>query len=766
MPTNKNLLFLLILLSSMVLLLPTASAQDGDVPEPLVVLNENNIKQATVMIMQVSDTTGSPVIQCVGSGTLVSADGLILTNAHLVLGNRDCVSDRLVIALTLRVDEPPVPNYVADIVEINPGFDLAVLQISRFLDGRSIDTNTLQLPFVELGDSNSIALDETLYYFGYPDIQDDPVDVVRGTVSGFTAEARVGSRAWIRTNAEVPGLFSGGGAYNLDGELVGVPTVLPGRVAGQVVDCRQVYDTNGDGQIEESDRCIPIGGTIRAIRPMQLARGLVQAAALGIQPGPQLATYETPPAENNPVFDNLFMSTGVNEAGMPVNVVQSAPQGISSLYLFFDYRNMENGLIYELRTTINGRPSPTYSLPPVTWNGGASGLWYIGNASVPYSNGTYEFTLFIEGRQINSLAFTVGGGISSEPQFSDLVFGVVNSLDEMVGVNYVIPEGNIIRARWRFRNMQPGINVRYTWSLNGSPLAGGSGTITWEVETPEGTFEDLSIISESGFVSGRYRLRLEIEGPQGLRLAALSDFVVAGAAGGINDAEAQVFENFRFSQNQQGGVPLGVVTDGFASGVESVYAFFDWRQISPGTPWTYRWLLDGDVLFEYSTQWPTAATGANFYLSLEGTPRLPDASYTLEIILNGIPIARGITAEVGLGQLPVETFASAGGIQMQGQIIDAETGKGIPGATFIVLEADFSIEDWVWDSSQVLGTTQADRNGFFVVPVLLPRGTVEAPVLYSVLVRADGYYPVSTDGIPVTDATISPLVIEVELNRD
>ncbi len=757
---------ILLLLLLVLLVVPSVNAQDGDDAEPLVILNENNIKQATVMIMQVSDETGRPVIQCVGSGTLVSADGLILTNAHLVVGNRDCVSDRLVIALTLRVDEPPVPVYVADIVEINLGYDLAVLEISRFLDGRSVDTSELQLPFVELGDSNAVELDDTLYFFGYPDIQDDPVDVVRGTMSGFTAEARVGERAWLRTNADVPGLFSGGGAYNLNGELIGVPTVLPGRVAGQVVDCRQVYDTNGDGQIEESDRCIPIGGTIRAIRPTRLARGLVQAAALGIQPGPQLATYETPPAQSNPIFDNLFMSTGVNEAGMPVNIVQSAPQGISSLYLFFDYRNMENGLIYELRTTINGRPSPTYSLPPVTWNGGTAGLWYIGNSSVPYSNGTYEFTLFIEGRQINSLSFVVGGGVSTEAQFTDLVFGVVNSLDELVGVNYVIPESNIIRARWRFRNMQPGMTVRYAWSLNGNLLGGGSGTFTWEVEATEGTYEDLSIISEEGFVSGRYRLTLEIEGAQGFRLAALSDFVVAGAAGGINDAQAQIFESFRFSQNQQGGVPLGVVTDGFASGVQSIYAFFDWRQISPGTPWTYRWLLDGDVLFEYNTQWPTAATGSNFYLSLAGTPRLPDANYTLEIILNGIPIARQVSADVGLGQLPVETFASAEGVQMQGRIIDAETGQGIPGATFIVLESDFSIEDWIWDSSQVLGTTQADRNGFFVLPALLERGTVETPVLYSVLARADGYYPVATDGIPVSDATVSPLIVEVELNRD
>lgn len=741
-------------------------AQDGG--EPLVVLNETNIKQATVLIMQVSDETGSPVIQCVGTGTLISDDGLILTNAHLVTENRDCVSDRLVIALTTRVDEPPVPSYAAEIVEISQGFDLAVLQITRYLDGRSVDRTRLQLPFVELGDSDMTTIDQTIYFFGYPDIEGGAVRQIRGTISGFTAEARIGERAWIRTAADVPGLFSGGGAYDRDGRLIGIPTVLPGRIAGEVLDCRQVYDTNGDNRIDDNDRCIPLSGSIRAIRPASLALGLVRAATLGIQPGPQYATYESPPNSASPIFENLFLATSINEAGMPVSVLSSAPSGISSLYLFFDYRNMSNGLIYELRTTINGRPDPTFGLPPVTWNGGPQGLWYIGNNGTRYENGTYEFTLFIEGRQIDSVTFVVGGGPNPNPQFSDLVFGLENSLGQLVGANYVIPEGNIIRARFRYQNMQPGIEWRFQWFLNGTPLAGegAAGTRMWELADEQGTFEDLAIISEAGFISGTYRLRLEIQSERGFVLTALSDVVVAGGAGGIDAAQAQIVSDFQFAQNQQAGVPVGVITDEFASGVSRIVVFFNWRQISAGTPWTYRWLLDGDVLFEESTRWAAAPTGENFYLSLVGVPNLPDASYTLEILMNGIPLTRNVTVDVGLGQLPVESFASAEGVQMRGQIIDAETGEGIAGAMFIVLEAEFSIEDWNWDASQVLGRAQADRNGNFQISLLLPRGTTEAPILYSVLVRADGYFPVSQDGIPVTDLTVSPVEINVAMNRD
>lgn len=745
-------------------------AQDGENGEPLVVLNEDNIKQATVLVMQVSDQSGSPIITCIGSGTLVSTDGLILTNAHIVTSANECVANRLVIGLTVRIDEPPVPIYAAEIIELSRGFDLAVLRITTFLDGRVIEPGSLQLPFVELGDSTRIALDETLHVFGYPDVEDQIVDVRRGTVSGFTSEARVGVRAWMRTTANIPGLMSGGGAYNADGQLIGIPTVIPARVADTVVDCRQLYDTTGDARIDENDSCVPIGGPITAIRPSRLARGLVQAAALGIQPGPQRSVFEAPPPENPPEFSNLFFSTGVNEAEMPISAAESVPDGTSTIYLFFDYNNMVDGTIYELRTTLDGRPSPLHSLPPVTWNGGQQGLWYIGTTLPEWQPGTYEFTLLIEGRQAGSKTITVGGAPSTEPQFSDLVFGIENALQELVGANYVVPEGNVIRARFNYRDMRTGVRYRYQWYFNGSPLDSGSGELTWESEETQGTNSELAIRSEAGFVSGRYRLELFIESsvtPDEFRLALLSDFVVAGGAGGANDAEALIFSNFRFAQRAQANLPLGINTN-FPSNVPAVYIFFDWRQISPGTPWTWRWLVDGEVLIEEHSHWPEQSNGENFYLSLVGSPTLPDATYTIEIEINGIPMTeeRDQSAGVGLGQLPVESFANAEGLRMIGEVVDAETGEGVEGAMFIVLVAEFSVEDFTWRNDQVLGIAQADRKGFFQIPVLIPRGTEDEPALYSVIVRADGYFPASADGIEVTESTRSPLEIRVVLNRD
>jgi len=134
----------------------------------LAELNEEVIKRATVFVMQTYQNRNQPVISCVGSGTLVSVDGLILTNAHIALPSDTCRSDRLIIALTVRLDQPPIPTYTAEVVDASQGLDLAILRINGYLDGRIVEPGTLQLPFVELGDSQEVQLDDTITVMGYP----------------------------------------------------------------------------------------------------------------------------------------------------------------------------------------------------------------------------------------------------------------------------------------------------------------------------------------------------------------------------------------------------------------------------------------------------------------------------------------------------------------------------------------------------------------------------------------------------------------------
>lgn len=737
---------------------PAQAQEDDDATPtpapPLVELNEEVIKQATVFLMQTYQNQNQPIISCVGSGTLISADGLILTNAHTALPSETCRSDRVVIAVTVRLDEPPVPTYTAEVIEASAGLNLAVLRINGYLDGRPIEPGTLRLPFVELGNSDAIALDDTITVVGYPDLGNTPVEVTRGTVTGFTAEARAGDRAWVRTGAVIPGTMTGGGAYSREGRLIGIPTIAPSQAGGEPLDCRFLQDTNLDGRANTSDACVPVGGFISALRPANVARGLVRAATLGIRQGPDLTSTPLAPPEGEPSFSRLFFATRVNEAGVPANVVGSAPSGITSLYLFFDYQNMVNGMIYELRVTVDDATEAIYGLPPATWSGGRSGTWYIGSSNIPWKNGVYFFRLFIEGREVASRSIVIGGGPTSEPGFSDIVFGLIDrDTGGLVGTSYVLPEGAAIQARFNYRNMVPGTPWTYIWYYEGRELARGNEV--WALEA-QGTHV---ITAQAEFLPGRYRLELGVNNT----LSATADFVVAG---GAEASRPVIFTDLRVSTQQPGATEtVQPARSEFPSGIKTLVVFFDWRLIGPGTPWTWRWLIDGDPLIEVTEPWDAPPDGENYYLTLDSLQGLPDGTYTLEISIQNVPLA-SVSARVGLGQLPVGTFASAEGVQMVGRITDAATGQGIPGAMFIVLRPEYSVEDFTWSQSQVLGTSLADSQGFYQVPVLLPRGTEDDPVLYSILVRAEGYLPVSADAIPVAADTASPVEINVELSRN
>ena len=190
-------------------------------------LDIERIQRATVFLMQATSSAGSMTIHCVGSGTIVSRGGLILTNAHIVQQGASCPGNTIIVALSARLNQPPIPTYLAEIVQADTGLDLALLRISRQLDGRLIDSSSIALPFVELGSSSAVSLDETIAVFGYGGLGEDPVQIERGTITGFAAEPSGGDKSWLKTGAAIPGTMSGGGAYNQQGELIGIPTTAP-----------------------------------------------------------------------------------------------------------------------------------------------------------------------------------------------------------------------------------------------------------------------------------------------------------------------------------------------------------------------------------------------------------------------------------------------------------------------------------------------------------------------------------------------------------
>jgi hypothetical protein len=722
-------------------------------PTQAQTLDLERIQRATVFVMQVVDVGDELQITCTGSGTVVNRSGLVLTNAHHTVPNAACPGDTLIIAFAIRPDEAPIPRYRADIVQANPGLDLALLRINRQFDGRLIEPNALSLPFVELADSDAAQLDETITIVGYPGIGDDPVDTRRGTISGFALEPSTNAGpAWIRTRAEIPGTMTGGGAYSQAGQLVGIPTTAPVRNLEAGVNCLPVQDTNSDGLVNSNDRCIPTGSFINALRPANFARPLLRAASLGL-------TVDTPQQPqvrarltDAPGFSRLFFSPSVNEAGMPTSVISRLPSGSNSLYLFFDYTNMTPETVYELRVTTDGIPNATFSLAPVRWSGGERGMWYLGSSDQPWPNGVYDFTLFADGRTAGNARLVIGGAAEPTPTFSNIVFGIVDNRGTPLGNGFVLPSGNIANARFIFRNITVGAPWTAIWYFNGVELArtqdnwseidGTSGAKTIQIEDP------------NGLIPGNYRLELYVEN----RLAATADFIIAGTQQGVFP---QVFADAHFAtaNSLEEAVNASAVTS-FPNTLNTLYGLFDWQQIATGTLWTLRLSVDGTPFFEQTTPWSNLDTGENFLVRVSSATGIPDGTYALDLLINNVPLAT-TTAQVGIGQLPIDRFATVDGLQLRGQIIDSETGIGIPGVTFVVITEDYSIEDFEWRQDQVYATATTDRNGEFQVARLMNLNTP-----YSVIIATDGYLPVAADAFQFDLESPNPFEMLIPLTRD
>ncbi len=216
-----------------------------------------------------------------GSGSIITRDGLILTNAHVVLSDRYYEVDHLVVAITRKAEEQPMPEYVAKVLQADQQLDIAVIRLETDLKGNPVDRATLNLPTVPMGDSDKLSLGDPLTIIGYPNIGGATITLTRGEVAGFTAEQDYGNRAFIKTSATISGGNSGGLAADANGLIIGIPTQLGYGGDDQYVDCRRLVDTNRDGVIDEKDNCVPAGGFINALRPLKLAQPLIEAAKRG-----------------------------------------------------------------------------------------------------------------------------------------------------------------------------------------------------------------------------------------------------------------------------------------------------------------------------------------------------------------------------------------------------------------------------------------------------------------------------------------------------
>ena len=689
-------------------------------------LDLDRIKRATVFIYQAKSVNNALVIQCASSGTLISADGLILTNAHSVLPSRQCDGDQLIIALSVDLSEPPIPKYRAEVSSANEGLDIAILRIARELDGRLIARSELPiLPFADIGDSDELSIDDNLIVAGFPAFGNEAAATSRGTVTAFISEPIGRGPSWFKTRAEIPGLMSGGGAYNSAGLLIGIPTNAPLGGLAAAASCRYLADTNLDGLVNSSDACVPTGDFVSTVRPISHARGLIRGARNGLSVDLVSAPADTPLLPNPPRVSRLLFAPSVAN-GAPSTVVGSMPNNTKSLYFFFDYDNMTAETIYELRVSRDGIPDTTFSLPPVRWSGRESGLWYIGSREQAWANGAYEFTLLINGTSVGSQRIVVGGSAADKPRFSDIVFGTLDQSGALIGNGAILPLGEIASARFLYANMPLGLPWSAIWYFEGVEVAR---TVGGWADASHGA-KVIRVAPDGGLLPGKYRLELYIDGA----LSATSDFIVSGRPAG---PLPEIFSSLRHvTADSAAEARQATASSSFPTSIPALYALFDWHQLAAGTPWTLRWLVDDQVFFETTKPWKTVESGADYTVSLLNPA---DGSYKLQLLVNNLKLLEH-EVTVGIGQLPIDRLARFEGTILSGRVIDAATGRGIPSITIVLISDLYTASEFLWREDQIYDLATSDRNGDFQFARPLIYDT-----FYSVVIEADGFIPHAAD---------------------
>lgn len=161
-----------------------------------------------IYVMACGQVVGVSAGTSSGSGIIVSSDGYILTNQHVV----EPAIDR---CLTVTVATFSGEQYDAQVLGAEADSDLAVLKI----DARGLTP-------AALADSDSLTVGETVYAVGNP-MEDLPYTMTRGVVSARDRLIATGenvSANMFQFDAAMNRGASGGPVYNTRGQVVGVAT--------------------------------------------------------------------------------------------------------------------------------------------------------------------------------------------------------------------------------------------------------------------------------------------------------------------------------------------------------------------------------------------------------------------------------------------------------------------------------------------------------------------------------------------------------------
>ena len=260
--------------------------------------------------------------QSLGSGVIVSPNGYILTNNHVVDGATD-----------IKVFLPDKREFKGKVVGTDPKTDIAVVKIEA-----------TELPTITFGDSSKIAVGDLAFAIG------DPFGIGETATMGIiSATGRNGLdiedyEDFIQTDASINPGNSGGALVNAHGDLIGINTAIISRSGGN----------QGIGF------AIPINMARRVMDEI-LKNGKVVRGYLGVviqEVTPNLAKAFNVPANKGALIGDVTAGGPASKAGLQKGDVIEALNGqtvedINSLRL--QIASMAPGTVARLKVLSNGK---------------------------------------------------------------------------------------------------------------------------------------------------------------------------------------------------------------------------------------------------------------------------------------------------------------------------------------------------------------------------------------------------------------------------
>jgi serine protease Do len=252
-----------------------------------------------------------------GSGFIISTDGLVVTNNHVIDGADE-------ITVTLSDDT----QHRAELVGRDPKTDLALLRI---------DADRV-LPAVPFGDSTKSRVGDWVVAIGNPFGLGGTVTA--GIISARQRDINQGPYdSFIQTDASINRGNSGGPMFNMDGEVIGVNTAIfsptggsvgvgfsvPSSIVSRVISQLQQFGQTRRGWLgvriqtvtDEIAESIGLDGTRGALVSSVTDKGPAEAG--GIKAGDVILSFDSKPVDSMRELPRIVAETDIGKS-VPVEV--------------------------------------------------------------------------------------------------------------------------------------------------------------------------------------------------------------------------------------------------------------------------------------------------------------------------------------------------------------------------------------------------------------------------------------------------------------